>query len=54
MKLTEAIDRTMKGTNERYPKEMEERPSNVRKARLLRHFKVGTESPDAYLLATAP
>ena len=27
--------------NERYLKEMEDRPSNVRKAGLLRHFKVG-------------
>jgi len=31
----------VKENNERYLKEMEERPSNVRKAGLLRHFKVG-------------
>ena len=31
----------MKENSERYLKEMEERPSNVRKAGLLRHFKVG-------------
>ena len=41
LKLTEAINRTVKVNNERYLKEMEERPSNVRKAGLLRHFKVG-------------
>ena len=41
LKLTEAINRTVKENNERYLKEMEERPSNVRKAGLLRKFKVG-------------
>ena len=41
LKLTEAINRTVKENNERYLKGMEERPSNVRKAGLLRHFKVG-------------
>ena len=41
MKLIEAINRTVKENNERYLKEMEERPSNERKADLLRKFKVG-------------
>ena len=41
LRLTEAINRTVKENNEKYLKKMEERPSNVRKAELLRHFKVG-------------
>jgi hypothetical protein len=41
LKLSEAINRTVKGNNEEYLRDMEERPSNVRKARLLRKLKVG-------------
>jgi hypothetical protein len=41
LKLSETINRTVKGNNEKYLRDMEERPSNVRKAGLLRKFKVG-------------
>ena len=41
LKLSEAINRTVKENNEKYLRDMEERPSNVRKAGLLRKFKVG-------------
>ena len=40
LKLSEAINRTVKENNEKYLRDMEERPSNVRKAGLLRKFKV--------------
>ena len=47
MKLSEAISRTVKENNEKYLRDMEERPSNVRKEGLLRKLiKWATESRD--------
>ena len=41
LKLSEAVVRTVKENNEKYLRDMEKRPSNVRKAGLMRKFKVG-------------